>query len=105
MKNISISTYKTLALSAILMAAVFVIVPKQAYAFDFGRIIDPLCIFACDDEPKRVTKNVTTIHTTIHQSMHMIIHHIQTSQIIQTLSLSLVIQCLFPLVKETLFSG
>ena len=63
MKNISISTYKTLALSAILMAAVFVIVPKQAYAFDFGRIIDPLCIFACDDEPKRVTKNVTTTNT------------------------------------------
>jgi len=64
MKNIPISAYKTLALSIILIAAVFTVIPKQAYAFDIGRIIDPLCLFACkDDKPNRVTKNVTNTYT------------------------------------------
>jgi len=65
MKNTPISAYKTLALSAILIAAIFTVIPKQAQAdFDFGRIIDPLCLFACkDDKPNRVTKNVTNTYT------------------------------------------
>ncbi len=64
MNNTPLFGYKTLALSAIFVAALFSMAPKAHADFDFGRIIDPLCIFACeDDEPKRVTKNVTTTNT------------------------------------------
>lgn len=39
---------KTLILTA--FAVVLTLAPSQAHAFDFGRLIDPACIFACGDD-------------------------------------------------------
>ncbi|MEK7646404.1 MAG: hypothetical protein AAB381_01790 [Patescibacteria group bacterium] len=64
MNNPIISAYKALAIAVIAITVVSM-VPSSARASDFfddlGRIIDPACLFACDnDSPKRVTKTVTT---------------------------------------------
>lgn len=52
--------------------AVFVFIPTNANAFSFGQIIDPLCLFACDnDKPKKVIKNYTyTDSNNINSNIH-----------------------------------
>ncbi len=42
------------ALAFVLMSSIVAAVPARAHAFDFGRLIDPLCLFACDDDDKVV---------------------------------------------------
>ena len=41
-------------------ALMIVVVPSKAHAFSFGQLIDPACVFACDNSPKTVTRNITT---------------------------------------------
>lgn len=57
MKNINqkIKYASFAGIGFVLMLSAFAIVPAQAQAFDAGRIIDPLCLFACDDTPQQVT--------------------------------------------------
>jgi hypothetical protein len=63
MNNPIMSVYKIGAMAVIALTIVWM-VPAHAHAFDFGRLIDPACLFACDnDKPRRVTKNVTTTNT------------------------------------------
>ncbi len=38
----------------------YISVPNTTYAFQLERLIDPLCLFACDNEPQNVTNNSTT---------------------------------------------
>jgi len=40
------------------MCAVVAVVPTQAKAFDFGQLIDPLCLFACDDDTNPIQQIV-----------------------------------------------
>lgn len=43
----------------LLMFGVLSVVPTQAYAFDVGQLIDPFCLFACDDNSEPSTVNNT----------------------------------------------
>lgn len=58
--------------SLILIAfALFIaVIPLKAAnaGFDPGRIIDPLCLFACNDKPKKVVNNITNNNTNSHNS-------------------------------------
>src|SRR3989339_1031880 len=40
------------------MCAVVAVMPTQAKAFDFGQLIDPLCLFACDDDTNPIQQIV-----------------------------------------------
>lgn len=64
MKNSTNSIYGIFALSILFVSLVSITIPRQAYAFDLGRIIDPACLFACDnDRPtKKVTNNITNTY-------------------------------------------
>lgn len=43
----------------VLMGSAMIAAPARAHAFDAGRLIDPLCLFACDDRPRTVTNTYT----------------------------------------------
>ncbi len=55
------STKYVILASAIIVLAfgIFAVAPARANAFDLGQIIDPLCLFACDDTPRVVNKTYT----------------------------------------------
>lgn len=64
MKNKNIQIYSVFGLAILLASTVFVTIPKQAYAFDLGRIIDPACLFACsNDKPTKRVTNITNTYT------------------------------------------